>query len=500
MEEIRRWISKKNIYVIIISAILCVMYFVISNIGATGITQFNTDNTYYKHQINSIAEGNLTEDISSEIADYAKYINSYSDSVYTILQKAETVKALGAFTSDTYSILNIDKTYNDYMRVKDTKLTIVNTKGFEEYIKFIPFISFFIVVIVIYYLFDMQKEYDNGEVLFTYSMQNGRCHLAVKRNIIFTMMIMILTLIFNTVLLLVSYVMYGAMNMTVPVQCSMMFSDCTYVMSTGVFFIINTVLISLGISSVVMVSQIAFNVVRNKYISICIIGGFILVEWRLSLLVQNNSLNRLLSNINIYRFVDFSTYYSNYQNIKFFGKPYSAVSITIITMFIIYIFGFIVSAFTYSRRYPYAKNVLAIFNIGIGNTIRQFVSHCNYVGIEVYKLLIRKGRWCIVVMLVVLEIMMINGTHVQYADRQQMMDEVYLEYGGSDWQRFEQYVTQYSRSIEQLETKLANLIPSDEYIHIEFEKQQKINELTAEKKNDKRYLKNIRKSLREKPV
>lgn len=274
MIEIRRILNKKVMYVSLLSFCLCLIYFTISCIGSNSKEDLKK-NDYYTEQ-------------------YVEYIEGYESYITNIMQNAEKTKAFSAFMDDKFVIDNIEKTYSDYSRLVGVKPVCTNTLGFDKYISYIPVISGFVFFIMLYCLFNTQKEYENGEIVFSYSSRNGRFVLAFRRNILYTVMAIILTFVFNAFILLLSGVFYGLPDFLLPVQSSILFADCTSRVSILEFLLINVFENGIGISVLALFSNLLFNVIRNKYVSFVVAGSVLLGEYRLSLLLQNNSYNWLI--------------------------------------------------------------------------------------------------------------------------------------------------------------------------------------------------------------
>ena len=112
------------------------------------------------------------------------YINGYGEFIENTLLNAEKSQQFSIFNkADDYTMRNINKIYKDYIKLRKVKPQIVNQRAFISYGNNIALISMFVIFIILYMLFNMQKEYDNREILFSYSAPKGRFALAVRRNI-----------------------------------------------------------------------------------------------------------------------------------------------------------------------------------------------------------------------------------------------------------------------------------------------------------------------------
>ena len=500
MGEIKRLINRKVIYIIIISLILCVLCYILKSAGTDGVREYLADNNIYNGAINSLSQKdiqtadkyieNLKENgkknISDELTDYMNYINGYGEFIENTLLNAEKSQQFSIFNkADDYTMRNINKIYKDYIKLRKVKPQIVNQRAFISYGNNIALISMFVIFIILYMLFNMQKEYDNREILFSYSAPKGRFALAVRRNIIITITAIILTIAFNLVIYILSNMLYGYVDYTAPVQSVSSYSKCSMNIPIITELFLNVLETGIGLALIAMLTNLVFNIMYNKYISICFLGGLFFIEWRAALLVQNNSVNRILANINLYRIIDYSTYHKNYQNINIFNYPISSHVLIFTITLVLFVAFFLLSALTYAKRYPYRKQFFAKVKNNIEIMSGKVFCKLGFVYFELYKLLIRGKKLFIIIAFILAEIILIYGTRVDFPARQRQMDRIYEEYGGDDWERFNGYVQNYENEISQAEVYIEDIkgvSADDENAHNIFMEAEILNSYLNEKR------------------
>lgn len=500
MGEIKRLINRKVIYIIIISLILCVLCYILKSAGTDGVREYLADNNIYNGAINSLSKKdiqtadkyieNLKENgkknISDELTDYMNYINGYGEFIENTLLNAEKSQQFSIFNkADDYTMRNINKIYKDYIKLRKVKPQIVNQRAFISYGNNIALISMFVIFIILYMLFNMQKEYDNREILFSYSAPKGRFALAVRRNIIITITAIILTIAFNLVIYILSNMLYGYVDYTAPVQSVSSYSKCSMNIPIITELFLNVLETGIGLALIAMLTNLVFNIMYNKYISICFLGGLFFIEWRAALLVQNNSVNRILANINLYRIIDYSTYHKNYQNINIFNYPISSYVLIFTITLVLFVAFFLLSALTYAKRYPYRKQFFAKVKNNIEIMSGKVFCKLGFVYFELYKLLIRGKKLFIIIAFILAEIILIYGTRVDFPARQRQMDRIYEEYGGDDWERFNGYVQNYENEISQAEVYIEDIkgvSADDENAHNIFMEAESLNSDLNEKR------------------
>ena len=500
MGEIKRLINRKVIYIIIISLILCVLCYILKSAGTDGVREYLADNNIYNGAINSLSQKdiqtadkyieNLKENgkknISDELTDNMNYINGYGEFIENTLLNAEKSQQFSIFNkADDYTMRNINKIYKDYIKLRKVKPQIVNQRAFISYGNNIALISMFVIFIILYMLFNMQKEYDNREILFSYSAPKGRFALAVRRNIIITITAIILTIAFNLVIYILSNMLYGYVDYTAPVQSVSSYSKCSMNIPIITELFLNVLETGIGLALIAMLTNLVFNIMYNKYISICFLGGLFFIEWRAALLVQNNSVNRILANINLYRIIDYSTYHKKYQNINIFNYPISSHVLIFTITLVLFVAFFLLSALTYAKRYPYRKQFFAKVKNNIEIMSGKVFCKLGFVYFELYKLLIRGKKLFIIIAFILAEIILIYGTRVDFPARQRQMDRIYEEYGGDDWERFNGYVQNYENEISQAEVYIEDIkgvSADDENAHNIFMEAESLNSDLNEKR------------------
>ena len=83
--------------------------------------------------------------------------------------------------------------------------------------------------------------------------------------------------------------LYGYVDYTAPVQSVSSYSKCSMNIPIITELFLNVLETGIGLALIAMLTNLVFNIMYNKYISICFLGGLFFIEWRAALLVQNNS-------------------------------------------------------------------------------------------------------------------------------------------------------------------------------------------------------------------
>ena len=480
MIELRRILDKKILYVICLLAFIVVCYFVLSCIGNIGIKEFNRVNNEYVSALNNYVNTQSFSEDNEAANNYIEYIISYQENNQAILENANRIKKFSALVSNAYTLKNINKTYSDYSKIQDVIPVITNTLGFDRYVLFIPKLSAFVIFIMIYIMFNLHKEYDKGEILFSYSAKNGRFIFALKRNLLYVGIIFTLLTVFNLIIFIIASLLYGFVDLDAPIQSSMLFSDCVRPYSIIFFCVINIIVIGIGLSFIILFFNTLLNVIRNRYIALVITLIIFFVEWRFSLILQNNSFRRLIANVNIYRIIDFSTYFRNYQNVKLFNQPVSSDTLMVCLVFFLFVVIFFISGIVYSRRHPFSRVRFAKIKEFFELIRGKILSKLNFTGLEIYKILFRNKKIVFVILILIGEIVLIHMTQVNFPDRQKKLDNIYSQYGGENLELFNSFLDSFQQEngelVKQLEEIEVNTDNYEETLSKSMQLEAKINE------------------------
>ena len=124
----------------------------------------------------------VTDDniLEKETIQHETYLNEYSQNIDTIISNAEKLKKYSIFTkAGSFSYANILKTANDFSRVKNVEVLMMNLKE-SETLHHISINFFYNGVDVICDICSFAQR-ENGMWVLTYGSAEGRISYAIKR-------------------------------------------------------------------------------------------------------------------------------------------------------------------------------------------------------------------------------------------------------------------------------------------------------------------------------
>ena len=124
----------------------------------------------------------MDEDIiNKENVAHETYIKNYHEEVNAIIDNADKLKKYSIFNkAGSFSYANILQTARDFERVKNVILPEDEYKGVQAYTTYY-YQYFFTMLVMMFVIYDMFAQRDNGMWSITYSCANGRIMYAIKQ-------------------------------------------------------------------------------------------------------------------------------------------------------------------------------------------------------------------------------------------------------------------------------------------------------------------------------
>lgn len=151
MMELRRIINYKRIILLLLAATVNIVFFLYGN--------------------KPVKDADI---LYRENAAHTAYIEGYHDEVSAITDNAEKLKKYSIFNkAGSFSYANILQTAKDFERVKDVVLPDDEYKGVQAHTAYY-YQYFFTMLVMMFVIYDMFAQRDNGMWSITYSCANGR--------------------------------------------------------------------------------------------------------------------------------------------------------------------------------------------------------------------------------------------------------------------------------------------------------------------------------------
>ncbi len=470
--EIKRLLSRK----VLLAGILIYLFQAVAFIGVqidnTGLEEIFQQRKQY-HQLIAelskmpvseglhVAEQKLAENrntVTLGITEKLTYLDGYKDKIDTIFVNAENLKEFSIFQNkNSYSYANTVKTAEDFKNMQGVSLFLDRDLATQQVLAF-SYVSFFVFAFMIYVLYEILRERDNGMWAVTHAMKRGRSVLAFNRGVALAVITVIFYFLCFITNLLISCLFYGMDHFGGLIQTIQAYAKYPQPLSKGAYLCVFGIKSSFALIAIVMLSYLVFTLLRSRNLAVVVLIAGFGGEWQLMQSIPVFSNLKMLRYINLMRIFDCTSLDREYQNLNVFGKAVSAsgVLLGIEVILLAVCLGFAI--FIYEKQYL-GKTAWFDKLLGPIKMVFQKILEDLPLGLkEVYKILVSKRGMLFLLSGLLVCIWIFEKTMVYFPELQQDMDATYLSYGGSNWEEFNSYVGELEEQYQQKNQKADEMI------------------------------------------
>lgn len=468
MKELGRLLNRKTILLILAAACICVVAVFAGDFSDCGIDNYKIKVREYNWLINGHTDEQIQEHadelaqddrrifkrLAKEYKEKSDYIDGYTESVKAVITNASNMKKFSVFGT-LESIANINKTENDYKRIKNVQVRELNSRAVEQFLK--NDISIYIVLaLMIYIIYNIYEYRDNGMWQIIYTAVNGRMRIAVKDTAAVGLGALFVSLIMQLCGLVSMLVVYGGWDsLTAPVQCLKGYNNFTYPISVMTYLYIRYMIISLIVIAIVLVISLVFALCRKRISSIVLVG---IIAGAEAFAYQNISMQgrlRIFKKINIINVMNVNNILRKYDNIMIAGVPVSMVNVLCMVCIIIAVISAIFLALLGKVIRPgRTAGFIGKMIEKIGHVVQRILSRLPHFWKEMYKFLITARGWIVICVVVFITIFICNNQKIAYSEDEKKRDEYYQQYGGRDYSGFTSLIEQRQNDVYEAQAKL----------------------------------------------
>lgn len=466
--DIKRLLSEKVLLAAILIYLFQVVTFVGMQVNHTGLGDFSRQNRQYNQKIEELkllsvkeqgvqrAEELLAADrnaVTLALADKMKYLAGYEDSIGTIFANAEKLKEFSIFQDqNSYSYANTLKTAKDFEKMRDVSLTMERDRATQHTLDF-SYLSYFVFAFMVYVLYEILRERDNGMWAVTHAMKNGRCRLALGRGLGLAVITATFYMLCFATNLLLSCFFYGVDNFGGYIQTIQAYAKYPLPLSKAAYLCLFAAKSSFALIALVMLAYLIFTVLRSRNLAVvALLAGFA-GEWQLMRHIPVNSHLKVFRYVNLMRIFDGAAMDREYQNLNVLGNAVSASAVLLWAEALLLAVGLGLAVWVYGRQYPGKRVWFDTLLEPVKRAVQKLLERLPFGLKESYKILVSKRGLIFLVFGALFCFLIFDKTVVHFPDLQQRMDEAYLTYGGSDWSAFDSYVLGLEEQYEQMSLK-----------------------------------------------
>ena len=353
----------------------------------------------------------------------------------------------------SYYVLNAQKYMADLESRGEINFSITNTTAIEKLVsdKQLPVIF---LMMMIFVLITFMEEFENNMFLQIRGSKNSRKVLPVKRCFIILLISIVLSFVFNGVILAIYKNIYGC-NMGSPIQNSYMFNMFPLKTNVAAFFIIYCITFAIAMSVLSWLVYFVFLIIGNYKLSIAGTGLFLVFEYIININISSKSAFSFLKYINFSNvlFPGQSYYiYENWGTDNFITDIQSTAWILTILLAITGLIGVYI---TYSHKYAQGrKSVITKIIEKCSQFIQMLLGKVPLFVSELYKTFILQKGIILLAAAVYLLISCRMYRGVDYSNTDFSMNNFYSMFSGNTGDKeCEAYIEECRNAVEELGKK-----------------------------------------------
>jgi hypothetical protein len=264
----------------------------------------------------------LVERLYRDIA----HVYTYEDYLNIVDEQAEMISDFSIFSkSGTFSKRNIIRTVRDFDPLHGINLPYAKLDAFSAVATFPMTDIFMLFGLFIYCVALIVREKDREIFPLLKSCKYGGASL-IGAKLFFlgvNSILMVLLLYFTNYA--IAATLYGPSDMGAPIQCSILFKQCTILINLWQFICAAILIKAASIFLIGLIFITLIMAIRSTILSYAAISVLLAVEYAAWSLIGVSSWANHLKFINIFSMLDASGLFANYVNLNFFGYPFSVM-------------------------------------------------------------------------------------------------------------------------------------------------------------------------------
>ena len=353
----------------------------------------------------------------------------------------------------SYYVLNAQKYMADLESRGEINFSITNTTAIEKLVsdKQLPVIF---LVMMIFVLITFMEEFENNMFLQIRGSKNSRKVLPVKRCFIILLISIVLSFVFNGVILAIYKNIYGC-NMGSLIQNSYMFNLFELKTNVATFFIIYCITFAIAMSVLSWLVYFVFLITGNYKLSIAGTGLFLVFEYIININISSKSAFAFLKYINISNVLFPGQSYYIYENWGTDNFITDIQSTTWLLTILLAITGLIGVYITYSHKYAQGrKSAITKIIEKCSQFIQMLLGKVPLFVSELYKTLILQKGIILLAAAVYLLISCRMYRGVDYSNTDFSMNNFYSMFSGNTGDKeCEAYIEECRNAVEELGKK-----------------------------------------------
>lgn len=289
--------------------------------------------------------------IIQNIQKKLEYIEEFDGFINEMQDRADRQLTFAIFSKPgTFSYNNIEKTPQDFEKLKGIELKVDNDLALETITTFslTDFMIFALIILMCVSLFTYEKE--KGLYSLVRSTKYGRfptISLKLSVLVIFTVIISMVYYL-STILTCGFYSGFGDLSRNI--QSSEMFLNCSFRLTVGQYLLLWVVGKIVVMCAVSLLIALLFVAIKNTSLVFVVIGSIMVAEYILYTTIDSNALFNHFKYINFFYMLEGNNIFGNYLNLNFFTLPINYTNVVAWFLLIISVVSIIISCLIFVKQ------------------------------------------------------------------------------------------------------------------------------------------------------
>lgn len=376
--------------------------------------------------------------VVTEELDFVTYLQQYPDYLANILEDKNALSSISIFKkSDSFASANLDKTKEDYGKLKGTTVSYGQYAGLTTVMDYdlVHYSLLIFAFILVWAFFEDEKK---GLKCIAYAAPEGRGRLALHRIEVLAGGTVTFTILVYASLFLCSFAIYGGVgDLGNSIQSVEMFQTFTFPMTILQYMVYYVVLHSIITLVMSLFIWMVLLLCRNRLLSTAILIVVVAGETILSLSLKEQCAIPVLKYANLYYMINPVEMLSTYRNYKLFGQVVNSFHVFVFMVIALFVACSGVCIWISAKRKTVSSAssleiVLMRFTKTISNWYHKMLAGLSVFGLELYKILVMQKGFLYIAIWAFLLFAAVDTTEIMTSGGSAAMHELYDKYSGPD--------------------------------------------------------------------
>ena len=468
LNELKKLCGRKQF--VLLSAVLLIM-----QVFTLYAYERNTEEFYYLYEhkddyeevVNPISEDIPVTFYEELEASKKAYKEEYDVFLNEMLIRAEKIKNSSIFgKNDPYKIRDLDKTVKDYEKLKGMTISMDHYTAVKKYGVYIPGIIFEILFVLLLLYFGFYEDKEKGYYPLLRSSKHGHAAFAAAKFVVFIVCTVVYVILQEALTIGVLSYLYGAGDITAPVQSVPLFRNCAMKISILGMYGISALFKILSLFVIMALFFMLGMLFGRIILPVLILAGTVGVELLLWRTIKTTSAVRVFHFINIFSLFVPSESVGAYANFNLFGYPVGKNVVSGIFFLAVGLAGAVLGVFFFSVRHQVRREgFIEKLLLKLRTKLHVLQEGRNLLFLEFFKTLLQQKKILALILVIYYAVTLTQNAMlpVTFSKLEDASYEYYaLKLQGEYTERQTEIIREEEQHIEDMRTEMMEYMTSEE--------------------------------------